>query len=135
MPASQNLSQTLAIGNDSGAYNIQMSTGTGIVASNGGASIYLDNSSVANTIFISTDGIGSESMISMDPTLLILSNQTGGISLLSTDTIQSSATNRIILDSSEISMESDAVSYVSSRWIYKTKELINISNRTGYSDL
>lgn len=73
-----NLEQTLAIGNSSGAQNISMGTTTVIKSDNGGGQINLDLSGTPNTMLLSSDGgSGAESYMFMTPTNTIIGVGTG----------------------------------------------------------
>jgi hypothetical protein len=74
------LNEVLAVGNNSGTYNIVLGAGTSIKSSNGYSSIYLDSGSVENKVLISTDGLTKEkSYIEIDNSNLVISATSGTI--------------------------------------------------------
>jgi len=74
------LDEVLAVGNNSGTYNIVLGAATSIRSINGYSSIYLDSGSVANKILISSDGLTKEkSYIEIDNSNLVISATSGTI--------------------------------------------------------
>ena len=74
------LDEVLAVGNNSGTYNIVLGTATSIKSINGYSSIYLDSGSVANKVLISSDGLTKEkSYIEIDNSNLVISATSGTI--------------------------------------------------------
>lgn len=75
------LSQTLAIGNDSGTYSIIMGSNTSIRSGNGGGQIDLDSSGVAGRLLLSIDNGGwGKSQLDLENAYFELSQyDTGGI--------------------------------------------------------
>jgi len=74
------LVDVLAVGNNSGTYNIVLGAGTSIKSENGYSSIFLDSGSVANKILISTDGLDKQkSYIEIDNSNLVISATSGTI--------------------------------------------------------
>ena len=70
----------MAVGNNSGTYNIVLGTATSIKSINGYSSIYLDSGSVANKVLISSDGLTKEkSYIEIDNSNLVISATSGTI--------------------------------------------------------
>ena len=74
------LDEVLAVGNNSGTYNIVLGTATSIRSINGYSSIYLDSGSVVNKVLISSDGLTKEkSYIEIDNSNLVISATSGTI--------------------------------------------------------
>lgn len=77
--SSNNLEQTLAIGNDSGTYDIIMGTSTVIKTSLGGGQLNLDYSG-ANNVLLSTDNAATgESYLYLGPTLAVMTSTQSNI--------------------------------------------------------
>jgi hypothetical protein len=74
------LDQVLAVGNNSGLYNITLGTATSLRSTNGYSAIYLDSESEDGKILISSDGgIKLKSYLEIDNSTLIISATSGTV--------------------------------------------------------
>ena len=98
--SSQNLAQTLSVGNNTELYNIIAGTGTFIYSANGGGQLELDNNTIADRVLLSNDngGAGGEYILMANDTLSLVSNAgevqltngTNGLWIMNTSTMSKS---------------------------------------------
>jgi hypothetical protein len=120
------LHEVLAVGRNSGTYNIEMGTGTFIKSANGYGSVYLDNDGVSGKILISTDGVTkAQSFIEMNNSDLVISATSGTITTGNLKGLQYSA---------DYSSTFENNSLVTKQYVVSLLNNISTTFRTAYVD-